>query len=226
MRPTLPEYFFRLRDWFSRNYWRVALLFFGVLLPLLSFGELAEEIHEGDSFSWDESTLQKIKANSTPLLDRLIINGELVGGFLTLPFFITVVLALRFLKRVENAMFFIYAVAGSYLLSIIAKLFFQRERPALWESPLPETNHSFPSGHAMTSMAVAVAFIELAWPTKWRWPVVVLGLASTLLIGFSRLYLGVHYPSDVLAGWSAALVWTCGLFLLLRRSKVEPVAVS
>ena len=226
MRTTSREYFARLRDWLCRNYWRVALLFVGVLLPLWLFGALAEEIHEGDTFSWDESTLLWIKANSSPLLDWLIINGELVGGILTFPFIIAVVFALRFLKRVENAMFFLYAVLGSYLLNIAVKAFFKRERPALWESPLPETNPSFPSGHAMVSMAIAVAFIELAWRTKWRWPVVVLGLGSTFIIGFSRMYLGVHFPSDILAGWSGGLIWTCGLYLLLRRSKVEPVAVS
>jgi membrane-associated phospholipid phosphatase len=226
MHPTFLEYSRLLREWLGRNAWRVALLFVGILLPLVFFGMLADEIHEGESFSWDESVLLYLHRNSTPQLDWLIVNGERLGGFLTIPFFVTVVLALRFLKRVENATFFFFAVVGAYTLNVLAKLFFQRERPALWESPLPETNFSFPSGHAMVSMAVAVAFIELAWRTKWRWPVVALGLGSTLIVGVSRLYLGVHYPSDVLAGWSAALVWTCGLYFLLRRSKVEPVAVS
>ena len=226
MHPTLQQYFRLLREWLPRNYWRVALLFFGVLLPLVLFGELAEEIHEGDTFSWDDSILLAIKQRATPQLDWFIINAELTGGFLTLPFFVTVVLSLRFLKRVENATYFIFTVAGSYILNVLAKLFFERERPALWTSPLPESNFSFPSGHAMVSMAVAVAFIELAWPTKWRWPVVVLGLGSTLAVGYSRLYLGVHYPSDVLGGWCGALIWSCGLYLILRRSKVEPVAVS
>lgn len=204
----------------------MAILLVGVLLPLILFGQLAEEIHEGDSFSWDESVLQGIREYSTPRMDQIFATAEHTGSILVMPFLVAMIFALRFLKRSENATFFAFAVGGAYGINLLTKAFFQRERPALWASLAPESNYSFPSGHAMVSMAVAVAFIELAWSTKWRWPVVILGLGSTLLIGFSRLYLGVHYPSDVLAGWSASLIWTSGLFLLLRKSRAKPVAVS
>ena len=212
------EYSHTAWRWLARNYWRVAFLFVGIFLPLVVFGKLAEEIHEGETFSWDDTSLLFIHRNATPQWDWVIINAERTGSFFTFPFLIAVIFALRFLKRARNATFFALAVGGAYVLNVLAKLFFQRERPALWTSPLPETNHSFPSGHAMVSMAIAVAFIELAWPTKWRWLVFVLGIGSTLAIGFSRLYLGVHYPSDVLAGWSAGLVWSCGLYLILKRN--------
>jgi undecaprenyl-diphosphatase len=211
------EYSHSVWRWLRRDTWRIAFLFVGILLPLIFFGKLADEVHEGATLSWDEAILYSIHHNATPQLDWLIINAERTGGFLTLPFLLVVVFALRFLQRARNAAFFALCVGGAYALNVLAKLVFQRERPALWTSPLPETNYSFPSGHAMVSMAIAVAFTELSWRTKWRWPVVLLGIGSTLAIGFSRLYLGVHYPSDVLGGWSAGLLWACGLYLLLKR---------
>lgn len=222
----LKQHFVTLFSWARQHHWNIAFLFVGIFLPLMLFGTLADEIHKGDSFSWDNSVLQLIRRNATPFWDWIFINAERTGGIVTIPFLIAMILGLRFLKRAENATYFAICVIGAYVLNVAIKLFFQRERPSLWVSPLPESNYSFPSGHAMTSMAVAAAFIELAWPTKWRWPVVALGFGSTLFIGFSRLYLGVHYPSDVLAGWSAGLMWACGLYLILKRGRKQPVAVS
>ena len=93
-----------------------------------------------------------------------------------------------------------------------AKQLFARERPSLWESIAPEATYSFPSGHAMGSMTLAAVLILLAWRTRWRWPVALLTGAFTVLVGLSRVYLGVHYPSDILAGWAAALAWTVGIY--------------
>ena len=57
----------------------------------------------------------------------------------------------------------------------------------------------------------------LAWHTRWRWPVLATSIALVGLISFSRLYLGVHFPSDVLGAWTGALAWVVGLYLLLSR---------
>src|SRR5690606_17364220 len=86
-----------------------------------------------------------------------------------------------------------------------------------WPPLAPETSFSFPSGHAMQSMALATALLVLAWNTRWRWPVLLAGAAFTGIVGLSRVYLGVHFPSDVLAGWCASLAWAVGLALLFRR---------
>jgi len=222
----MKKQFHILSSWYKQHHWNITFLFVGILLPLVLFGVLADEIHEGESFSWDTSVLQFIRLHATPFWDWIFITAERTGGVITVPFLIAVILGLRFLKRAENSTYFAFAVVGAYVLNVLSKIFFQRERPSLWTSPLPESNYSFPSGHAMVSMAVAAAFIELAWSTKWRWPVVALGIGNTLAIGFSRLYLGVHYPSDVLAGWSAGLIWACGLYWILKRGRRQPVAVS
>jgi undecaprenyl-diphosphatase len=106
-------------------------------------------------------------------------------------------------------------VGGGWLLNRSAKALFGRERPKLWESVAPETSLSFPSGHAMASMALIAALVVLLWPTRWRYPTIGLGGIFVLLVGLSRVYLGVHYPSDVLAGWIASFAWVMGVSVLL-----------
>ena len=107
----------------------------------------------------------------------------------------------------------------------MAKILFQRARPALWLSPAPEQDYSFPSGHAMLSVAIAGSLIALAWPTRLRWPALIGGTMSVVGIGLSRLYLGVHFPSDIMAGWCAALLWVTGVYLIVgtrERRLPEP----
>src|SRR3546814_8426441 len=94
------------------------------------------------------------------------------------------------------------ATGGSGLLTVVAKQAFARDRPSLWESIAPEHNFSFPSGHAMGSMTLAAVLVLLAWPTRWRWPVVAAMAVFVPMVGLSRVYLGVHFPSDILAGWA------------------------
>ena len=74
----------------------------------------------------------------------------------------------------------------------------------------------------MGSATLGVAVILLCWPTRWRWPVTIVSLIFVVLVGVSRVYLGVHYPSDVLAGWTAAIAWTLGMYTLVDRKAAPP----
>ncbi len=106
-------------------------------------------------------------------------------------------------------------LAGMSLL----KNFYERERPTVVTHIDPPGGHSFPSGHSMISaalyMTLAVLIARTLEKRRQRVTVVVIGAALTMLIGFTRLYLGVHYPTDVLAGWTAGLLWAlvCGLIV-------------
>ncbi len=127
--------------------------------------------------------------------------------------------------RIRRATYFGLAVGGSALLNLLAKAVFVRERPSLWLSIAPEHSYSFPSGHAMGAMSLAATIVLLVWYTPWRWPALVLGLAFTAWVGASRVYLGVHFPSDILAGWTAALAWVSGVYLLVRPNHRGPRTV-
>ncbi|AKC85478.1 phosphatase PAP2 family protein [Pseudoxanthomonas suwonensis] len=194
------------------------LLFAGVLVPLWLFAELADEFHELEAQVFDDALLLRLKSWASPAADRVFVWISLAGfRYGVIPVDILLSLALLAFRRWREAVFAMVAFAGSALLNVAAKQSFRRERPSLWESIAPETTFSFPSGHAMGSMTLAAVVVLLAWRTRWRWPVLVLAVAFTGLVGLSRLYLGVHYPSDVLAGWAAGLAWTAGVYLVLFR---------
>lgn len=206
-----------------RHGWRLLLVFVGLLLPLWGFAELADEIHEQEAIGFDEPILHFAHGLATPGLDRFFVIltdiGYLHG---VVPFDIVLVLVLFAWRRLRAATFAAIALAGSGLLNVGTKLVFARDRPSLWESITPELTYSFPSGHAMGSATLASVLILLAWRTRWRWPMFVIAVPCVLLVGFSRVYLGVHYPSDILAGWAAASVWAAASYLAVFRLHGRP----
>lgn len=197
----------------------IALLFAGVLLPLSVFIELADEVHELERFVFDDPILLRAHAYAGPALDRFFIAVSRIGYEGVIAIDVAIVLWLLAFKRWREATFAAVAFIGSVLLNLGSKQLFQRDRPSLWESVAPETTFSFPSGHAMGSMTLAMVAILLIWPTRWRWPAMLTVVVFTLLVGFSRIYLGVHYPSDILGGWMAAMAWVAGVYLVLFRGK-------
>ncbi|MDH7452581.1 phosphatase PAP2 family protein [Luteimonas composti] len=199
---------------------RLALLFGGMLLPLWGFLELADEVHEAEAIPFDEPLLRYAQSLAGERLDRVFLFFSRIGyEWGVVPVDIGLVLVLLALRRWRQGLFAAVATGGSALLNLATKRLFSRERPALWDSLAPETTYSFPSGHAMGSMTLALVLVLLAWPTRLRWWVVAAMLVFVPMVGMSRVYLGVHYPSDILAGWAAAALWTVGAYLLLRRGE-------
>ncbi|HZX81524.1 MAG TPA: phosphatase PAP2 family protein [Lysobacter sp.] len=197
---------------------RLLAAFVCIVLPLWGFGELAEDVADGEPFGFDEPLLQAMRAFESPAADSVFLLLSSIGysgGVVPADILLVLMLVLR--RHPRSAVFAAVALGGSALLNVAAKHVMQRDRPALWESIAPETTYSFPSGHAMGSATLACVLACLAWNTRWRWPVIVLGALFTLGVGLSRVYLGVHYPSDVLAGWAAAIAWTVGVRLIAFR---------
>lgn len=189
-----------------------------IALPLWGFGELAEDVAAGAPFFFDVPVLEGLHALSGPLADRVFLAFSAVGySGGVVPADVALVLFLAWRRHPRSATFAAVSIVGSSLLNLAAKHLFARARPALWISIAPESTYSFPSGHAMGSMTLACVLACLAWDTRWRWPVLVAGAAFSLGVGLSRVYLGVHYPSDVLAGWAAAIAWTLGVRLIAFR---------
>jgi len=217
---AVPEEAAGFRRWLSRNAWRFALLFAGVLVPLAGFVALADEVHEFEAIHFDAPLLWRMHGLHQPLLDQAMVLVTRLGyGWLLIPADVLIVVALLWRRRWREATFASVAFVGSALLNMGSKQFFQRDRPGLWESIAPESTYSFPSGHAMGTMTFACVVALLAWNTRWRWPVAGLAGAFVLLVGVSRIYLGVHYPSDILAGWCAALAWVVGCYLVMFRHR-------
>jgi len=204
---------------------RIALLFLGVLLPLWLFAEIGEKVHEVEKFVFDAPILLAAHQQGGPALDRFFLWISHAGyQYGVIPIDIVLVLALLVIKRWREATFAGVSLLGAALLNMGAKQFFARDRPSLWESISPESSFSFPSAHAMGSMTLVMTVILLAWPTRWRWPVTLLATLFVLLVGASRIYLGVHYPSDVIGGWVAAVAWVVGVYVALFWGPRRPWA--
>ncbi|WP_293776033.1 phosphatase PAP2 family protein [uncultured Oxalicibacterium sp.] len=129
-------------------------------------------------------------------------------------------------QRAWQALGFILAcVGGSALLALAAKIVFHRERPQLWEVVAHHSSYAFPSGHAVQSMALAVGVLILMskQPSTRVSPYLlatlfVLVIVAVGAVAVARMYLGLHYPSQILAGWTLAIAWVSLMALLFRNA--------
>lgn len=164
-----------------------------------------------------------IHSHSRPSLDAAFWVSHQLGRFAFCAPLVLLV-AVWHLRRRERGWTWLWLLlgAGTYLIQGGLKELVERPRPDLWPRLIAESSFSFPSGHAM---AAATFYPLLAWdvarhrPGRGR-PAFVLAACFVLFIGFGRLYLGVHWPSDVLAGWALGLVQTAaGVGILERRAR-------
>ena len=206
---------------------KVVLAWLLVCAPLLLWGKLAEEVWQRQSFSFDDPILLWLHGHSTPFLSRIMLGLSLVGGYPLLVGSGLLCAAFWARGRGRDALFVALCIGGVSALNVTAKLIFQRARPDLWVSLAPEPDYSFPSGHAMLSSAFIAMVLALLWHATdlgahgqiWRRLGAFLGVTFVICVGLSRLYLGVHYPSDILAGWLASCSWIALLHALKIHSK-------
>ncbi|SKB11310.1 Phosphoesterase PA-phosphatase related protein [Planktothrix sp. PCC 11201] len=212
-----------LKHWFTLH-WRFLIL--GISLPLLLFGILALKVGEHpNGLSWDLSILSAIHTTWQPEIEPLVIILTSLGIFPRIVLLvIPVILTLGYQKKWRSLLYLVLTILGSVIISISTKIFFHRMRPSLFESsyPLPG-DFSFPSGHATLSMTFAITLVILTWKTKWRWLVISLGGLFTLVIAWTRLYLGVHFPSDILGGWFLAITWSVFSSLLFNIHRFNSI---
>ncbi len=185
--------------------------------PVIIFSKIAGEIIEREPIPFDNTILFWIHAHATVFYDHLFLiittlgNVEILG-----PISLCIVGLFWYKKQRLNALIVGASMAGAASANIILKMLFHRNRPAFWQSAIHETGYSFPSGHAMLSSALLFSLILIAWHTKARWWVLAGGSILTALIGLSRLYMGVHYPTDIVAGWCASFLWVVIVFVVSR----------
>lgn len=172
------------------------------------FVSLAEEVREGDALAVDVKILELINQLSAPWLDSFFTFATHLGDVIAVAAVGLAACAVLFKKRQHRSVVLLVAsVLGAVIISHSLKLLFARPRPELWEALVNVTTFSFPSGHAIASSALALTLAYISWATKWRVAAVITGVVYAFLVGLSRLYLGVHYPSDVVAGWLVSTAW-------------------
>jgi undecaprenyl-diphosphatase len=194
----------------------VALILFWI--PVIVFAKLAGEIIEREPIRGDIAILHWIHSLSTPLLDKVFLFFTTIGSVeYVLPLSILILGLLLYKKRRLNSIIFLFGVGGAAAANIILKHLFHRTRPSFWSSAVTETGYSFPSGHAMASSALVLCLIVILWNTRWRVASIIVGGLVVVMIGVSRLYLGVHYPTDVIAGWCVSLVWVTIVVTIAQR---------
>jgi len=205
----------------------LAVLFVACAAAFL-FVKLADEVREGETQRMDAWVLRSLRTPAdlaVPIgpawLPPATRNLTALGS---VPVLLLVVLAvagfLALARLWRNLLLVLGASGGGLLLMVALKRAFERPRPTMVPPLTLETSASFPSGHAMMSAVVYLtigALLAQLCP-RWRERVYVITVAGvlTVVIGLTRLYLGVHYPTDVLGGWSVGLAWALASALAAR----------
>jgi len=179
---------------------------------LVLFAWITEEVHEGETLRFDQHVRETIHGYATPALTSAMRFFSRLGSVaVMLPMSVVAFLIFWRAGWTRAAILLAITVGGAFLLEQVLKLSFQRARPtSYFEYPLPRS-FSFPSGHALFSFCFFGMLASLV-TARLRSGVlrVALWIAAAVLIaliGFSRIYLGVHYPTDVLGGYAAAFIW-------------------
>lgn len=201
------------------------------------FLKIADEVFEGETGKLDEAILLSLR-NPADLADpigpswfeEVMRDFTSLGGTAILVALCLAVLGYLLLqKKRRMALFMAAAVIGGFILSSTLKSFFDRPRPDIVPHSTYVMSASFPSGHSMLS---AVVFLTLGGllahhikNRRLKIYVLTLSVLATFIVGCSRIYLGVHWPTDVLAGWTAGASWALlcwtGVLLLQRRGRVK-----
>ena len=176
------------------------------------FVEVAEEVREGSTQTFDELVMRWVDAHHLPALDTLMLEITALGTAMVVLMIAAVAALFLLLTRQKYpAILLLASTFGGLVLNLVLKLGFDRPRPTVVVAAVHTFSSSFPSGHAMSAAIVysTVAYLA-ARLLKHRWAGWLVMTGAMVLVGiiaFSRIYLGVHYPSDVVGGVAIGLAW-------------------
>ncbi len=196
------------------------------------FAKIVEDVVEGESRRFDEVVLLWINENFPDWLYIPMLFVTALGYYWVVLPLLAVATYIFYREGARiSATLLPVATVGSIVLTEALKSVFQRSRPGLFDSGYIAPGYSFPSGHATLAAGFyGTLTLLIAWRLKgfWRWTVASAGAVLVLLIGFSRLYFGVHYPTDVIAGFLAVPLWVSavGISYFLWRTVRGPRADS
>lgn len=195
------------------------------------FIEIADEVQEGEMLAIDGWLLRALR-NPRDLSDPVgpawfedaVRDLTALGSPAVIGLVVTAVLGLLLIVRdFRAAALVLGSTAGGQALCLLLKRSFARPRPALVPHLARVGLESFPSGHSMlavvTYLTIGAILARSVEPTRLRLYILSLAMTLAFLVGMSRIYLGVHYPTDVLAGWCAGLSWAVFCWWIARRSR-------
>jgi undecaprenyl-diphosphatase len=199
---------------------RYARTRFWIAIVLSGAVWLAALILGGAGSEYDEPLRRALYAGDDPILSRNALALSWLGrGVVLLPLALAAVVFLYFRRRIRAALLLIIVLGGRLLIEL-QKMVVDRDRPGIDEHLEFVSSMSFPSGHSGNAMITYMA-IALLVPVKQRNRAISagLGLALALQAGWSRVALGVHWPSDVIGGWAFGLFWVA---LCMRLASARP----
>ncbi|SMF54196.1 undecaprenyl-diphosphatase [Tistlia consotensis] len=220
----------RLTDWLEP---RILGAIVAATSALWVFVELAEEVVEGDTKGLDRAILLAFRSPADPAdplgprwLEEFARDVTGLGSVGVLTILILATLGFLLLaRRARTALFVLLATGGGTLASTLLKWGFDRPRPELVPHGQYVYTSSFPSGHAMLSAVVYLTLgalvARLARDRRLKLYILALAVFLALIIGVSRVYLGVHWPSDVLAGWAAGAAWALACWGVAQALRVD-----
>lgn len=196
---------------------------------LFAFTQLAGEVSEGDTRAFDERILTALRSSADPSrpigpawVESALFDLTAMGGPVVLSLVVAAVAGFLLLQgRERTATVIVVASLSGQLLNDLLKEFFARPRPDIVPHLRDVASLSFPSGHAMQSAIIYLTLGAMLMRIAERrlTKIYCMGIAVlvTFLVGASRVFLGVHYPSDVLGGWMVGFAWACVCWLVERR---------
>jgi len=192
-----------------------------VTFSIFIFAKLAEDVWFREGFSWDAPIILGIHSLSNPILDTLMKLVTQTGNAGAIAIVLIMAGWFFWKHRQVDAFSILGAFGGGVGINALLKLIFARPRPHLFPPLVVETDFSFPSGHVTAAVAVYGFIAFLLWQNRHRvWAV--LSAMWVLAVAFSRIYLGVHYPSDTLAAMAFTSLWLIAV-LYIRSKFIYPV---
>lgn len=191
---------------------------------LVQFALIASQVMANPVNTFDETLRHQIYQCRNPLLNAVFITITYMGNWQTITLLAVVLLFLPRTRREIGVPFAVISLSSTVAYKLV-KEFFQRPRPELDVRLIPQGGYSFPSGHSMNCMVcfgILIYLIQRYCPNRKAANILTVVLLLLIgAIGFSRVYVGVHFPTDVLGGWTLGIAFLTGAIIILEKIRGE-----
>lgn len=199
------------------------------LIIIYVVAKISDEVLDQEAFTFDKTILLWIHSFANPTLDGIMHFITRLNDPSTVIVIASVTLGILLWRRYySEAQIFIIDCLGGVVLSYGLKSVFGKVRPDLWQSAIEDLSYSYPSGHALGS-TVLYGFIAYLIATRYpQFSLLIYGVVICLIgaIGFSRLYLGVHWPTDIIGGYGIGFLWLTFCITMLKLQRIKRLKTS